>query len=124
MYRLPLLLNDKLKILSLILIKINLLPECAALNFKVINLLLHEILILLKLRAHSLQTFLVILLIHTHCSMIIYFDFKSIPFFLNFFHSLVCKLKLMGQVIDMTLKCFYFGNVVLFFLLELFDHVL
>ena len=53
--------------------------------------------------------------------MIVDLNFKLISFFLNFAHGLVRKLQLVRQVVDVSLKCFDFSDVVLLFLLQLFN---
>ena len=52
--------------------------------------------------------------------MIINLNLHLIPIFLDLPHSFMCQLKLMSQMINMSLQSFYFWNVVLFFLFQLF----
>ena len=89
---LPLFLDNYLQILCLILVKINLLPKCTTFDFEVINLLLHEVFVLLKLRAHALETLVIVLLLRVHLSVIVDFYFKFISFLLDLFHGFVGKL--------------------------------
>ena len=98
--------------------------EGTGLDLEVIYLLLHEVLILLELRAHALEALVIVLLVHVHLLVIIDFNLKLIPLFLDFFHSLMGQFKLVSQVIDVAFKCFDLSEVVLFLLLEFLDHEL
>ena len=90
---LSLFLDEMFKVRCFILVKFNLLSQSTALDFQIIYLLLHKVLILLQLRAKSLQSFLRTLLIHIHLPVIIYLNLKLVPLFLNLFHSFMCKLN-------------------------------
>jgi hypothetical protein len=52
--------------------------------------------------------------------MIINLNLHLIPVFLNLPHGFMGQFKLVSQVVDVPLQGFYFWNVVLFFLLQLF----
>ena len=91
MLELPLLLNQQFKIRVLLFVKLNLLPKSIRLYSKIVYLQLHELLVLLQLSAHSLVTFLVVLLRNCQLSMVADFNLESISFFLDLSHGFVGK---------------------------------
>lgn len=97
------------------------LSESTGFDFEVINLLGHVLFVMVKLRAHSLKAFFVVLNIYAHGLVVIDLDFKFVTLFLSFAHGLVGKFYLMGQVIDVPLQSFNLSNVVLLLLLQLLD---
>jgi len=76
---------------------------------------------LLELSAHALHALLVGLLVDLESFLVIHFDVEAILVFLDFAHGLVRHLQLVRQVVDVALKSFDFGYVVLLFLLEVLD---
>lgn len=76
---------------------------------------------MLELRAHALQPVFIVLVGHIHCLVVAHFNFQFITFLLNFAHGFVRQLQLVGQVVNMSFKCFYFCYVILFFLAQLLD---
>ena len=115
-------LNQHLQVLHIVLLNIKLMSERIRLNLQVIDLLRHELLVLLQLRHHALQTFLIVFLGMAHLLVIADLDFEFVALLLNLPHGLVSKLKLMRQVIDVALERLDLCDVVLLFLLQLFDH--
>jgi len=53
--------------------------------------------------------------------VVVYVHFHSVSLILNLLHGLVSQLQLVSEVVDVSLECFNLGDVVLLFLLILFD---
>lgn len=121
---LTLLLDQVFEIWCLVLVKVELLSEGAAFDFQIVNLLLHEILVLLKLRAKTLEAFLGALLIHVHLTVVIDFNFELVPLLLDFFHGFVGQFELVGQVVDVAFQRLDLRDIVLLLLVQLFNHEL
>lgn len=117
----PFILNHHFQVLILCSFNLKLLSESTGFNFEIINLLGHVLFVMIKLRAHSLKSFFVVLNIYAHGFVVINLDFKFVTFFLSFAHCLMSKFYLMGQVINVPLQSFNLSNVVLLLLLQFFD---
>lgn len=104
------------------LFHLKLLSECTCFNFKVIVLLDQIQLILFKLRAHSLQAFLVVFDRAANSSVVVDLVLQLVSLLLDFSHCLVGQLKLVSKMVDMSLECLYLWNVILLLLLLLFNH--
>lgn len=85
----PFVLDNLLKVLILCPVKLALLPQSRGLNFDIVDLLSHILLVLLKLGTLSLQTFLVALTVDGHGLMVVNFNFKLVSFFFDLTHGLV-----------------------------------
>ena len=117
----PFISDHDLQVLILCSFNLKLLSESTGFDFEVINLLGHVLFIVIKLGAHSLKAFFVVLNIYAHGFVVINLDFKFVTFFLSFAHGLMSKFYLMGQVIDVPLQSFNLSDVVLLLLLQLLD---
>ena len=117
----PFILDHEFEVLVLCSFDLELLPEGAGFNFEVVYLLGHVLFVMVKLGAHSLQTFCVVLVICAQGFVVVNLDFKFVTLFLSFAHCLMSKLYLMGQVIDVPLQSLNLSDVVLLLLLQLLD---
>lgn len=121
---LSLLLDEEFEALHLVLIEVKLLPKSRRFDLQIIYLLLHKVLVLFQLRAHSLETLLIIFLIHVHLTVVIDLYLQFITLFLDLFHRLVRQFQLMCQMVDVSLQGLDLSDVILLFLLEFLDHEL
>ena len=119
----PFVLDQLFQVAILYLFQLELLPQGAGLDFEVIYLLGHELLILLELRAHALDVLLIRLDVDRESALVVGLHLDLVSFFLALTHRFVRQLQLMSQVVDMPFQCFDLGDIVLLLRLQVLDGV-
>lgn len=114
-------LYEHFQVLLLLRHLFDVLSESLRLEAQVADLLLHEGLVLLELRAHPLEALLTALLGLVELPLVVQFDIHTVTLFLSLAHGLVGELQLVGQMVNVPLERLDLGDVVLLLCLQLFD---
>lgn len=116
-----LVLDQELEITVLLALEAQGLLQGTRFKLDVVDLLTQEGFVLLKLRACSLQTLLVVLDALRQGPVVVDLQVHLVLLVLDFPHCFVGHLELVSQVVDVSLQCLDLCDVVLLFLLQLLD---